>query len=79
MMSARYLDGQNCTSSTVSSCPWKTPRGPIEESSAAFTTEPADPVNWPAPVASVETWSWMLHNTTDLSFPVRNFIVSENE
>lgn len=32
-----YLDGQNCTSSTVSSCPWYTPLGPTVGLPELFT------------------------------------------
>lgn len=32
-----YLEGQNCTSSTVSSCPWNIPRGPTDGLSAGLS------------------------------------------
>ena len=37
-----YLDGQKCTSSAVSSCPWKIPRGAIEGLSVVLMIDPAD-------------------------------------
>lgn len=67
-----YLEGQNWTSSTVSSCPWKTPRawtvGPSAEGFELLAPDPGDFVA-PWSAANVDTWSWMLQRTTDLSFP----------
>jgi len=77
----RYLDGQNATSSTVSSCPWYIPRGPTEGPSVALSLpspaflmiDPPDPGDFVAgSVADDVIWSWILHKTTDLSFPAIN-------
>lgn len=81
---AKYLDGQNWTSSTVSSCPRYLPRAPIEGLSrglspfpplleAFLELAPPEAVDFaePGSAAKAETWSWMLHKTTDLSLPVK--------
>lgn len=74
-----YLDGQNCTSSTVSSWPWYTPLGSTVGLSEFFRLpDLADGL--PLGVdkardfddsAREEMWSCMLHKTTDLSFPIK--------
>lgn len=78
----RYLEGQNCTSSTVFSCPRKVPRACMEgledgESSLPSPLEDLMPPVLedfvdPGSVAKVEMWSWILHSITDLSFPGTN-------
>ena len=64
----KYLEGQNWTSSTVSSCPWNTPLAWITGLSVGLSSDPPLFVI-PGCVAKVDIWSWILHKTTDLSFP----------
>lgn len=71
----QYLEGQNWTSSTVLSWPRKIPRGSTLGLSLSFAVFPLlpdapgeDSVFEESP--SADMWSWMLHHTTDLSFPI---------
>ena len=75
-----YLDGLNWTSSTVSPCPWNIPRASTAVPSPALPLDklPLEPGDLWAPwsAAKEDIWSWMLHNTTDLSLPVTNVTFS---
>jgi hypothetical protein len=67
-------EGQNWTSSTVLSCPWNIPLGSTLGLSFSFAVL-TDCLLPDAPGEDEESpradiWSWMLHKTTDLSFPI---------